>query len=65
MRVIIKKKVHERDFFVFEKSENYFSVSYYADEEVEITSATSKSKAKKKLELIIKAYELGYRDGWN
>lgn len=73
MKIIYKMKVKNREFLIIEKSKNYYSVSYFDypmlylnnTEEVEITSANSKSKAKNKLKLIVKSYELGFNDGWN
>lgn len=72
MKIIYKMKVKNREFLIIEKSKNYYSVSYFDypmsylnnTEEVEITSANSKSKAKNKLKLIVKSYELGFNDGW-
>lgn len=73
MKAIFKKRVRKREFLVFEKSSNYYSISYYDypspyyicdANEIEITSANSKNKAKKKLKIIAKAYEIGFRDGY-
>lgn len=73
LSVVFSEKVKCREFLIIKKSKNYYSVSYYdySDlhcnnaKEIEITSATSKSKAKKKLKLIVKSYKLGFSDGWN
>lgn len=73
LSTVFKEKVNGREILIIKKSKNYYSVSYYDysnsycnnAKEVEITSATSKSRAKKKLKLIVKSYELGFKDGWN